>query len=489
MLRAPHFLGVHTLVLDAEPLRLEALRVWVGAATRDGSRDGGDDEHDLASVMSGAAMGAHASIGSEVGGAYIRAQLDGDEGPPLHAWLGAQHANWQHRIGSYRLRILSVSHEEVPRNDANLPLDLAVRANAPRQLGAREETVIVTIALDRPQLPTTALDALLPLDHGASSSVGGPPLRAHLAGEELFLWLSTQFIESLTIVEKVGGSGAQASGEAVLEGERSAHNALDADATHVLGALGPAAGEAAVGCLGCPPPPSSLPPIFMGPSAGAGASGAAGAGGDSSAARAQEIAEGCAAQPSELTLTLHVRPASPAAPEDAGLFGAPPSHWRASLDLIALSASAEAHESINLTPGGVAAATKGAQPKLPDSSSAVSRRLRAQTAGAQPLRNGHNGLWSVGEYELRVVEVAGHFLAQGSPGGEPSPSADNAATAGSIFSSQYPILSLAVCVHVRHLAGQKERETDFSHGESTSPQSAARAKAKAMAMALEDLLL
>lgn len=185
----------------------------------------------------------------------------------------------------------------------------------------------------------------------------------------------------------------------------------------------------------------------------------------------------------ELTLTLHAHPAptpataQPAEPEALGLFGAPACRWLASLDIIAISSAAEVHESVPLLPAGCSAPQGAAPP-----SSGVSRRLREQTPEAQ-RHSGHGGALAVGEYELRLAEVTGHFLTRSEPARVPP-------TGCVPFASEYPILSLAVCVHVRHLDQHcRRREDQEARGAGVPSAAAQRAQAIAsMAAALDDLL-
>lgn len=554
MLRAPHFLGVHTIALDASPLRLEGLRLWVGAATHDG---GGADL--FSSVMSGAAMGAGSPIGAQVGGAYVRAALDGHAGPPLHIWLGAsEHAAWAYRIGGYRLRILSVAHEALDSlASSGAALDVAARASLPRQLGARDETVLVGVAVDRLQLP--APDAVRPSSRGdarAKARCGGakrarnskPAVRSHRMGEEMWVWLSTQHAESVTLVGSEGArsapaaanarrarcardTGGRTAGEGAPEAEAEAgaeageagapdsiagaspprNSALAAVHSARPSAVPSAAASAADRCPHCPPLGQHLPPIAP-PSASDACVGQGGtvghAGRREGAPAAPAAAEprasrspppgekerlerdwsAGAGQPAELTLSLSVRPAAQhAAPSanaaDFGLFGVPDSHWHADVDLMAISDTAEAYETVQVAPGGLAATeAKAAAPP-----SSRSRRLRALTADAQ-RRNGRGGVWTVGEYQVRIAEVTGHFVVPAEGGAAP------AAGAGAAFVSRYPILSLAVCMHVQHVGSRDAPGGGSGGGAAVGGQgeggaATARAQAMAMAAALEDLLL
>lgn len=273
-------------------------------------------------------------------------------------------------------------------------------------------------------------------------------MRLHGAGEELWVWLSTLHgAQSLTLATTQAPQ---------LEG----------------GAGGAGDAPAAVGCLGDSRPSPRLPLI---PPAVVGTRDAA----VHSLPRPQHGEEPSA----ELTLTLHAHPAptpataQPAEPEALGLFGAPACRWLASLDIIAISSAAEVHESVPLLPAGCSAPQGAAPP-----SSGVSRRLREQTPEAQ-RHSGHGGALAVGEYELRLAEVTGHFLTRSEPARVPP-------TGCVPFASEYPILSLAVCVHVRHLDQHcRRREDQEARGAGVPSAAAQRAQAIAsMAAALDDLL-
>lgn len=433
-LRAPHFLGVHTLALDAPPQRVEELDVWVGAASRDA-----DQHHALTHDVG---LMLQPPQGSKVGGAYVRAQPVGAVGPPLHVWLGSRKLSAAaHRVGGYRLRVLDVKHAELPAS----PTPAA--AGSPMQaLGEAQETVLVSIAIDR-HVDAAAIPATTPREHAL------PAVVEHAPGGSALVWLSTQRREALTVRLRADAGPGQdgrrgAAGEQVGGGAATAPELAGDDAGQEAAAKDGA-------CARCPPLPRALPPLAPPP--------------------APRPTAG--ADHTELSLSLHVREVldAPTAgetppPPPAGLFGAPRSFWLAAVDAMSVSALAEGHESVALRP---AAPHERAGPR-PRSARGMPRRATECRA--------------VGEYSVTVVETVGHFCTQ--PSDADAGSAAMRALGSDApfcFATEYPIPSVAVCLRVEHCGhsarGRAEREEARELADRGTPPSEGAATAAAHGLA------
>jgi hypothetical protein len=180
---------------------------------------------------------------------------------------------------------------------------------------------------------------------------------------------------------------------------------------------------------------------------------------------------------------------------------------------MALSEASEAHENIPVTYPSLAeplatGARHSQQQQQQQPPSTAAQRLRARTATAQPPANGRNGIWSVGEYQISIVEVTGHFCARHA--GTATDAHDGAAQPGDDDAgpqqgqqqwqqgpqrqrpgivSQYPILSLALCLRIKHVPAVPPSQRAHAAAVGVDGRAAKRAQAMAMAAALEDLLL
>ena len=201
-LRAPGFLGVHTLALGQE-LSLDAgvLVMWSGAAAHDDQ-----STRALGGCGTGLAIGTErpfssaASGSRKVSGPFVRAVMRGattNVPRPLHLWLDAADAESSpmasmsdaskvHRLGPYRIRVLSAK-VVTPLPGGND----AVGALQPA------ETLLVRVAVDK--VPQDVLPFGELVTH-----------KWKRARREQSFWLSTQGAMQLSLqtVEVVGGSSA-----------------------------------------------------------------------------------------------------------------------------------------------------------------------------------------------------------------------------------------------------------------------------------------
>ena len=205
-LRAPAFLGVHTITLN-QTTHIDGggLRLWAGAAHHDEpTTDAAAEllrelEQRYASQALGDGLAERAervsSVGASgsrrIGGPFLRAAL-GASDDFKHVWLSARLAESHavgarlaeahtsseiHFVGAYRLRVLRVE---------------LVEADAADELSAREG-IRVSVAVDR-------------------VAAGPPPAAATLAlpasGETAEAWLSTQGARALSLVGEAAASSA-----------------------------------------------------------------------------------------------------------------------------------------------------------------------------------------------------------------------------------------------------------------------------------------
>mmetsp|Transcript_48724 Transcript_48724/g.104014 ORF Transcript_48724/g.104014 Transcript_48724/m.104014 type:complete len:452 (-) Transcript_48724:138-1493(-) len=407
-LRAPTFLGVHTLVLrESKSLDGGGLRIWVAAAVHATAEGSIVPLAQRSSAPAGGVGGVFAAVSDgssrQVSGAYLRAALQkcATSSPStnefVHVWLPLPGTAKETvdvcgasalpvRIGPYRVRVLKV---ELLADDTR---------------GAQEE-------LQQPEslLVTFAADKLR-----SKRTLGTQPLPG--AGCEASLWLSTQATQHICfsnastfstnpsdsssprdaplvdVEPQDWGKGALASNEVTPSAE-----ATSLQSPLVLKSSGqPAILPQGVGSL-----VPTLPPL----------------GGDGGALCSP--LSGRPPQPmmpDSLELRLHVE--SPRiinsgvvgdAPAEEGYFGCPPSNWRVELDVMSLG-TCEEHAVLPLAVDG------------------VPMKLRA------------------GMHELHIERVVGHYARGGTTTG--------------LVKSDYPLLLLHVLIRVVKLKDTEAEEDE-----------------------------